>query len=91
MSLARLSHWEPNVNSIQIMNFDIEQLRARLTKMTDIELRQFGRAAAYMTRPRANLGKPPLQVYVVQLEEARAEWRRRYPSTTAPVSVASNP
>jgi len=86
MSFARLSYSEPNVNSIQIKDFDIEQLRARLAKMTDIELRQFGRAAGYMTRPRANLGKPPLQVYVVQLEEARAEWRRRHPSTTAPES-----
>jgi hypothetical protein len=32
-----------------------------------------------MVSPRANMGKPPLPTFVLQLEEARAEWRRRHP------------
>jgi len=33
-----------------------------------------------MVSPRANMGKPPLPTFVLQLEEARAEWRRRHPA-----------
>jgi hypothetical protein len=58
---------------------DLEQLRARLRKMTDSELRHFGRAARFMCSPSANLGKPPREAFVVQLREAREEYRRRHP------------
>jgi hypothetical protein len=37
---------------------------------------RFGRAAAYMCSPQANYHEPR-QAIVVQLEEARTEWRRR--------------
>jgi hypothetical protein len=47
--------------------------------MSDEKLREFGEAAQYMTSSKVNLGKPPLPVYVLQLEEATAEWRRRHP------------
>jgi hypothetical protein len=66
-------------SGVQILNFDADDLRARLRKMTDEKLREFGEAARYMCTPKANLGKPPLPVYVLQLEEATAEWRRRHP------------
>jgi hypothetical protein len=55
---------------------DVDELRARLQKMTDEALVRFGRAAAYMCSPQANYNEPR-QVFVVQLEEARTEWRRR--------------
>jgi hypothetical protein len=58
-------------------DIDLEELRARLRKMTDTELRHFGRAAKFMCSPGANLGKPPREAFVVQLREARAEWKRR--------------
>jgi hypothetical protein len=45
--------------------------------MTDEHLREFGRACVYMCSPKANLGKPPLEPFVIQLEEARDEWKRR--------------
>jgi hypothetical protein len=51
--------------------------------MSDEELREFGKAARYMVSPRANMGKPPLPAFVLQLEEARAEWRRRHPEESA--------
>jgi len=33
-----------------------------------------------MCSAKANAGKPPLEVFVVQLEEVIAEWRRRHPA-----------
>jgi hypothetical protein len=66
-------------SGVQILNFNIEELRQRLRKMSDEKLREYGEAARYMCSPRAMLGKPPLPVYVIQLEEATAEWRRRHP------------
>jgi hypothetical protein len=65
------------VQSIQLATFDVQALRTRLRKMTDEELRKFGKAARYMVSPKANMGKPPLPDFVLQLDEARAEWRRR--------------
>ena len=47
---------------------DLEQLRARLRKMTDDALVQFGKDAAYMCSPKANRGKPPREAFVIQLE-----------------------
>jgi hypothetical protein len=65
------------VQSIQLTTLDVDELRTRLRKMSDEELRKLGKAARYMVSPRANMGKPPLPTFVLQLEEARAEWRRR--------------
>jgi hypothetical protein len=60
---------------------DIEQIRERLRNMTDLELRKFGRAASDMANPRKNFGKPN-PAFQIQLEEARAEWRRRHPANS---------
>jgi hypothetical protein len=51
--------------------------------MTDAELTRFVRFAAGMCSPEANFGEPPLQVFIDQLREARAEWRRRHPKCAA--------
>jgi hypothetical protein len=66
------------MQSIQLATLDVDALRARLRKMTNEELVEFGKAARYMVSPTANIGKPPLPTFVLQLEEARAEWRRRH-------------
>jgi hypothetical protein len=57
----------------------IEQIRERIHKMSDAELRKYGRAAQDSSDPRKNFGSgnPAFQV---QLDEARAEWRRRHPA-----------
>jgi hypothetical protein len=47
--------------------------------MNDAELLRFGQAAKYMCTPEANLGQPPRQPFVIQLREARKEWKRRNP------------
>jgi len=49
--------------------------------MTDAELLRFGQDNRYMCSPYANLGKPPLEAFVIQLREARAEWS---PSLSCP-------
>ena len=54
-----------------------EELRARLQKMTNNELRMFGRAARKICSPEANRGKLPREEAVIELEEARAELKRR--------------
>ena len=68
------------MQSIQLADFDRDALRTRLRKMSDEELREFGEAARYMVSPTANMGKPPLPTFVMQLETAHAEWWRRDPA-----------
>jgi hypothetical protein len=65
------------MESIRLTTLDVDALRTRLRKMSDEELREFGKAARYMVSPTANMGKPPLPTFVLQLDEARTEWRRR--------------
>jgi hypothetical protein len=60
---------------------DVDELRARLRKMTDAELIAFGKAARNMCSPAANLGQPPREPFMIQLREARAEWKRRRATT----------
>jgi hypothetical protein len=52
------------------MIFNVDELRERLRAMPDEKLHQFGEAARYMCTPEANLHKPPLPIYMLQLEEA---------------------
>ena len=56
---------------------DLDELRTRLRKMTDEQLR-FEKAARFMCRD-----KSPRKVFLVQLEEARAEWKRRHSQVAA--------
>ena len=62
---------------------DLGQLRTRLQKMSDAQLLEFGKAARYMCSKEANIGKPPIDEFVIELEEARAEFRRRQLSRKA--------
>jgi len=56
---------------------DLDDLRARLRKMTDAELLRYGKAARYMCSPAAYFGKAPRETFVIQLKECRAEYKRR--------------
>jgi len=67
--------------------FNVEELRAELRKMDDVRLSEFGQAARYMAAIRANTSKPSLHPYEVQLQEAKAEWRRRHPKNWQSESV----
>jgi hypothetical protein len=71
------------------IGIDLDELRARLHAMDDRMLKQWGKSAARMGSPAVNLGAAPRPEFVPQLEEARAEWRRRHPKkTTDPTGAA---
>jgi len=53
---------------------ELEELRARLRKMSDDDLIRFGKAARSLCRHR-----DCPDTFKRQLQEARAEWRRRHP------------
>jgi hypothetical protein len=62
-------------------SFDVEGFRVRLRAMTDAELiaaeKQL-RSLVYPLRYDGD-GKPMVSAFSIQLDEARAEWRRRHP------------
>lgn len=58
---------------------DIERLRQRLRKMSGPKLLRFGVVSKYMCSLETNLDRPSRESFVMQLNEAREEWKRRYP------------
>jgi hypothetical protein len=63
---------------IQTEPEDVERIRERLRKMSDLELRRYARAARDLSNPKKDFA-PPNPSLQVQLDEAHAEWRRRHP------------
>jgi hypothetical protein len=61
------------------VSVDLDALRSRLQKMTDEELIIFGMEMRHLVYPlRFGFnGKPVASAFGIQLDEARAEWRRR--------------
>jgi hypothetical protein len=57
---------------------DLDELRTRLRKMNDAELVRFSKVLSRVCAQEANMGEPPHRPFIVQLEEAQAEWRRRH-------------
>jgi hypothetical protein len=53
-------------------DIDLEAIRGRIARMSDQELRKYGEAAAWMAAHSTR------ETWRVQLEEARAKWRRRH-------------
>jgi hypothetical protein len=72
---------ETGLAMVAIADFNVEELRARLAKMSESKLERFGRAARYMSDPKYGPVEP---TYALQLKEARREWRRRQKNKTAP-------
>jgi hypothetical protein len=52
--------------SIQANPENVEQIRERICKMSDAELRKYGRAARYLSDPKKNFG-PPNPAFKIQL------------------------
>ena len=71
---------------IQAMPENLEQIRERLRKMTDLELRQYGRSARNMADPGKNFGTPNPS-FQIQLDEARLEWKRNHPKLPLSMSI----
>src|SRR4249920_893672 len=74
------------MQSIQLASLDVEGLRTRLRKMSDEELREFGKAARYMVSPTANMGKPPLPAFGLPLTAAR-----KRAAVACPYSLSGTP
>ena len=56
---------------------DVEGVRARLRKMSDVGLARDIQLGEKFCSPQVNFRRPPRKVYVIQLAEARAELERR--------------
>jgi len=71
----------PNALGIHV---DLDELRARLQAMSDAKLLTFGRQMRELCYPLTydGDGKPSVSAFSIQLDEARAEWRRRNPKHT---------
>ena len=54
----------------------LQKLRERLRLMSDEELVKFGKQVRSLSEPRVSVMPDP---WKEQLQEARAEWRRRHP------------
>jgi hypothetical protein len=62
--------------------FTVEDFRKRIQAISDDQLIRFGKAAAYMADPKYSAdGRMVEPVFKIQLQECRAEWRRRHPKT----------
>lgn len=68
------------MSGLQPEGIDLVTLRARVQEMSDSELLSFGRVMHNMVYPRMHgpKGKPTVSAFSIQLDEARAEWRRRH-------------
>lgn len=63
------------MQSVGTNEFNLENIRTHLQGLSDEELTRFGKACRDLLTPQANLGRPPREVFVVQLQEARKEWK----------------
>jgi hypothetical protein len=77
-----MANCEGLMGSVNVNGFNIPQLRTHLRGMSDDELLKFGKAAKSLCDPKTNYGRPPREVFMIQLREAREEWRRRHPRET---------
>jgi hypothetical protein len=67
---------------IAATKFTVEDFRKRIQAISDDQLIRFGKAAAYMADPKYSAdGRTVEPVFKVQLQECRAEWKRRHPKT----------
>jgi hypothetical protein len=81
---------EQEPEMVTIAEWNVEDFRQRIRNMTDEKLIQMGKAARYMADPRNSADKRTVRpVYVVQLQECRAEWLRRYPKNTQQITEPS--
>ena len=71
--------WTQGPSSALSTSVDVDELRARLQKMSDDELITFGMEMRNLVYPRRYGfdGKPVVSAFSIQLDEARSEWRRR--------------
>lgn len=59
------------MQSVGTNELNLEDIRKHLQRLSDEQLIQFEKASRDMLTPQANPGRPPREVYVFQLQEAR--------------------
>jgi hypothetical protein len=64
--------------AIGFQEFDVQQFRAEIAKMSDAELMSLGRSLRGLCDPR--VVAPNKSPFDIQLDECRSERRRRHPS-----------
>ena len=57
----------------------LDLIRQRIYKMTDFDLLRFGLIGKFECSELQRKGQPPSEVLTAELEELRAEWKRRFP------------
>ena len=62
-------------------DIELEHLRQRLRRMSDVEVLLFGETCAQKWALKKTSGESADRVLKVQIEETRAEWKRRHPTT----------
>ena len=67
---------------IGFQEFDLQQFRNQIAKMPEAELISLGRCLRSLCAPR--VVSPNKSTFDIQLEECRAEWRRRHPAKQSP-------
>lgn len=84
MELVTKPRWLQGPSNALNGSLDLPALRMRLQTMTDDELLTFGKEMHRLVYPLTYGpdGKPQVSAFSIQLDEARAEWRRR---STAPI------
>jgi hypothetical protein len=67
---------------VELAEFRRDEIKERLRAMSDERLIKYGKAAAHMADPKYSAdGRTVEPVFKIQLQECRAEWRRRHPKT----------
>src|ERR1700688_917962 len=84
--VERIASEPASATRVTQTEFNVEEFCQHLKTMAETELLRFGQAAKYMCSPEANYD-PPREVFIVQLRESRAEWRRRHPNPPLDESI----
>ena len=82
------SSWQQGPSNALSNSVNLDLLRERLRRMSDADLIAFGKQMRGLVYPLTygGDGKAQVSAFSIQLDEARAEWRRRHPrgEVTAP-------
>jgi hypothetical protein len=76
--IERIASEPASVTRVTETELNVEEFCQHLKTMPETELLRFGQAAKYVCSSEANY-EPSREVFVIQLRESRAEWRRRHP------------
>ncbi len=77
--MAGLRRIAPVIDVCEPRTAELDLIRCRVQKMTDFELLRFGLIAKFKCSELQREAQFPSEILTAELEELRAEWRRRCP------------